>query len=188
MQSVDGKISADLFVMKKGWFSVRIHYAVEIQICTSAEATSCKWKSIRENYIHLLKNLSQSTSSEAHFLVSRDLGTGAISKMLQTEMRPRSAAQPREDNVLKRCCTPWQLPCAPRSNRDQAELTSQRRAVSGLKIAEKQENRRWTSSLSYQLQSRYSHWPLILCLWISTYLLHEGTKFGEEGLSKSRAQ
>lgn len=32
IQTVDGKISADLFVVKKGLFSVRIHYAVETEI------------------------------------------------------------------------------------------------------------------------------------------------------------
>lgn len=32
IQTVDGKISADLFVVKEGLFSVRIHYAVETEI------------------------------------------------------------------------------------------------------------------------------------------------------------
>lgn len=40
--------------------------------------------------------------------------------------------------------------------------------------AEKHENGCQTSSLNYQLYSRYSHCPLVLCLWISIDLLHKG--------------
>lgn len=90
---------------------MRILYAVETYKCRD---TQLQMKTSK-NYIHLLKNLSQSTSSKDYFLVSRGLGTGAISKMLQIEMRPRSAAQPRENNVLKLWSTqlPGSFPVSP---------------------------------------------------------------------------